>query len=129
MQRHRHVDRLLQKAAQDEYVLDRLLVDDSAPVEVFGFHAQQAVEKILKAVLAARGIPYPRTHRIAELIDLLRRGGESVPGRFDELRYLTPFAVEFRYDVGPDDDNSAFCKADIRKGVLDLRQWAEKTIQ
>ncbi len=44
MPRHKHVERLLAKAAQDEYVVHRLLPDDEAPVEAFGFHAQQAAE-------------------------------------------------------------------------------------
>lgn len=104
MRRSKHVEKLLAKAAQDEYVLDRLLPDVNAPIEVFGFHAQQAVEKLLKAALSAAGVHYTRTHRIAELLDLLRSNGTAVPQRFEESRHLTPFAVEFRYDVGPGDD-------------------------
>jgi hypothetical protein len=38
--RKQHVVLLLAKAAQDEYVLDKLLDDSDAPLEVFGFHAQ-----------------------------------------------------------------------------------------
>lgn len=48
---------LLRKAEQDFYVLEKLVADARAPVEVFGFHAQQATEKILKAWLAAHRIP------------------------------------------------------------------------
>jgi HEPN domain-containing protein len=35
------------------------------------FHAQQAAEKALKAVLIAKGIPPPKTHNIRILLDLL----------------------------------------------------------
>ena len=45
---------LLRKAKQDQYAMNRLLDDPSAPDEVIGFHAQQAVEKMIKAVLAHR---------------------------------------------------------------------------
>ena len=38
---------LLSKAAEDEYVLDRLHGDEDAPDSVYGFHAQQATEKLL----------------------------------------------------------------------------------
>ena len=38
------VELMLDKAAQDEYVLDKLLADDDAPVEIFGFHAQAEVD-------------------------------------------------------------------------------------
>ena len=40
--RGKHIDMLLRKAAQNEYVVGRLLAEDDAPVEVFGFHARQA---------------------------------------------------------------------------------------
>ncbi len=42
---------------------------DTVPDEIVGFHGQQAAEKLLKAVLAARGIDFPRTHSIRFLLD------------------------------------------------------------
>src|SRR5207237_1151451 len=57
--------RFLQKASQDEYVLARLLEDPAAPDEQLGFHAQQAVEKLLKAALFLAGGQPPRTHHLA----------------------------------------------------------------
>ena len=35
------------------------------------FHAQQAAEKALKAVLIAKGLPAPKTHNIRTLLDFL----------------------------------------------------------
>ncbi len=128
MPRRKHVEMLLAKAAQDEYVLDRLLPEDEAPLEVFGFHAQQAAEKLLKAVLVAAGANYPRTHRLAELIDLLCAAGVRVPPEFDDLRQLTPFAVEFRYDVVPEEDETPLDKDTVRDALLALRRWAAETI-
>ena len=43
---------LVRKAEGDEAILDRLLDDPDVPDDVLGFHAQQAIEKRLKAVLA-----------------------------------------------------------------------------
>jgi HEPN domain-containing protein len=57
---------LLEKAEQDRYVVDRLLEDSSAPDEVVGFHAQQAVEKLMKAVLAHRSVEYQWTHQLRD---------------------------------------------------------------
>lgn len=128
MPRRKHIERLCAKAAQDEYVLDRLLPDDACPVEVFGFHAQQAAEKLLKAVLVATGAQYPRTHRLAELIDLLRGAGVRVPQGFDELRHLTPFAVEFRYEMTPEEDEAPLDKNAVRKALQELRAWVAETI-
>jgi hypothetical protein len=41
--------------------------------EIFGFHAQQAIEKMLKAWLAARGIAFPLTHDLSRLFELLEK--------------------------------------------------------
>lgn len=38
---------------------------------IVGFHAQQSVEKALKAVLSSSGVVFRRTHDIAELLDLI----------------------------------------------------------
>lgn len=120
---------LLSKAAQDEYVLDKFLLDPDAPTEVFGFHAQQATEKLLKAILLARGTPYPQTHRLAELMDLARSHGIDLPEAFETLRYLTPFAVEFRYDVLPEESEDPLDKAHIRQTLRELRLWVESFIR
>lgn len=65
---------LLRKSALDEGVLlDN--VDDL----IFGFHAQQAIEKPLKALLAQLGRQYPRTHDLERLAFLLGNAGESLP--------------------------------------------------
>ena len=67
--------------------------------EIFGFHAQQAAEKLLKAWLALLGETYPTTHDLARLVAILRaRDVEAT--RFNELVEYTPFAVQFRYAPG-----------------------------
>lgn len=67
---------LMAKSRQDELVVEKLAGDPDVSDEVLGFHAQQAIEKLLKAVLTEGGIPFRRTHDLTELIDLLAR--ESV---------------------------------------------------
>jgi len=52
--------------------------------EIFGFHAQQAIEKALKAWLAWLDVEYPRTHDLSLLLSLLReRGADTAP--FEDL--------------------------------------------
>ena len=128
MRHQKQIDLLLAKAAQDEYVLDKLLPDESAPIEVFGFHAQQAAEKLLKAVIAAAGSEYPLTHRLAELIDRAKQAGADLPCEFEDARHLTTFAVEFRYDVFPEDPEEPLDKAETRQLLRDLRAWTEAFI-
>lgn len=60
------------------------------------FHAQQAAEKALKAVLVAEGIRFPRTHDLAYLLDLLPSHA-TVPPSLIDLALLTKFAVLQRY--------------------------------
>lgn len=61
---HDHALLLLSKAQADKLVLDKLADDSEIADNVIGFHAQQAVEKLLKAIRANRQIEYPRVHDI-----------------------------------------------------------------
>ncbi|MGQ0592176.1 MAG: HEPN domain-containing protein [Gammaproteobacteria bacterium] len=62
------------------------------------FHAQQAVEKALKAVLTIKQSDFRRTHDLEEPANLLGDTGVAVPFAPRDFRRLNPFAVEFRYD-------------------------------
>ena len=61
------------------------------------FHAQQAIEKALKALLLHHGVPFPLVHDIEELLLLLRASGMDLPDWEKELAEVTPYAVEARY--------------------------------
>ena len=93
--------------------------DTSIPDETIGFHAQQAVEKVLKAVLAHCAVKYRRTHQLEELVALLQDAGIPFPPELSEAVSLTPYAVELRYDLLPIQDDAA--------PPLD-RQWAKRCV-
>lgn len=77
----------------------RILTDASEVRHSFiCFHAQQAAEKAMKALLAAHGLDIPRTHDLARLLVLLPALG---PNLAVEADILTPYAVASRY---PDDE-------------------------
>lgn len=62
------------RRADDDLTLVRLAVRQSAIGDgAFGFHAQQAIEKALKAALAAKGEEPRRTHNLRYLADQVRR--------------------------------------------------------
>src|SRR3972149_8066583 len=88
---------LLRKARGDEFTVEKLIPDHASQDEIIGFHAQQAVEKLLKPVLAHNAVPYPRIHDLTELVDLLRENRISFPKDLEEIDRLTPFATVFRY--------------------------------
>lgn len=72
------------------------------PDDVLGFHAQQAVEKSVKAVLANNDVSYERTHNIAYLLTLLDSADIPPPENADSLVELTPWAAGFRYTDLPE---------------------------
>ena len=63
---------LLQKAEHDLIAAQATLATERASDTVC-FHAQQAVEKSLKAALALHDIEYPWTHNLGELLKLAHR--------------------------------------------------------
>jgi len=71
--------------------LPNVLLEDAC------FHTQQCAEKALKALLVQRGIPFPRTHVVETLLDLLEASGVAVPADVDEALVLTQYAVQTRY--------------------------------
>ena len=90
---------LLMSAEQDISALRGMADAAVFADEIFGFHAQQAAEKLLKAWLALLGETYPTTHDLARLLAMLRaRDVEAT--RFNELVEYIPFAVQFRYVPG-----------------------------
>jgi len=94
---------LLHKARQDELVVERLLGDRDVDDDTLGFHAQQAAEKLLQAVLTSRNVDYPRTHNLGVLIELLAGNGIELPDECADIDRLTPFGNVFRYDeVSPE---------------------------
>jgi HEPN domain-containing protein len=118
---------LLLKADQDIVVLRKLKSDPEVAVEILGFHAQQASEKMLKAVLAYYQIRFPYTHRLTELIDTLTDQQFTFPQELEEIRYLTPFAVEYRYDFFGVEEEEAEEGFDV-EAALDLLDKLKKWV-
>ena len=123
MTRHDRADILLRKARQDELVLERLIADSEVDDETLGFHEQQAAEKLLKALLCARGVDYPRTHSLGVLVELLGTAGETLPGVVGDLNRLTPFGTTFRYDEGF--SGLSFDRSDWLATIQSLRAFVE----
>ena len=95
---------LLDKAAKDEAAVRLFAREEKIADEVLGLHAQQAVEKSLKAVLAWNSVDYRLTHDIGYLVELLESGGIEVPDEVSGADALTPWAAELRYEEPPTTD-------------------------
>ena len=81
-----HSDLALARAARERVYLEDLC-----------FHAQQAAEKAIKAVLITRGVQFAYVHDIAELLRELEQAGQDVPPDIRQAARLTRFAVFSRY--------------------------------
>ncbi len=116
---------LINKADGDIHVLTILRGDISTPDEIWGFHAQQAVEKLLKCLLVFRSIAFPFTHHLLELADRLQDAGYALDVRFEPLLDLTPYAVELRYSTpGPKTAEPPLDRQAVLRLITELRQAA-----
>ena len=71
----------------------------------------------------ARSIPYRRTHDLRELIDLIRDHGIKFPELLMGIRTLSPFAVEFRYDYIPMEEELPFNRQKALEMVRQLLNY------
>ena len=92
--------RWLSKARTDLVLATVVLERDREGLEGWAaaFHAQQAAEKALKAVLVARGEDPPRIHNLRALVAILP-SDLRLSASADDLASLTQFASATRYLV------------------------------
>lgn len=93
-----HAENMLLLAHYDIKALNGMLDTETFTDGIFGFHAQQAAEKSLKAWITALGGSYPFVHDIGELIGALKDINCPVEG-LEEYIDFNPFAVQLRYSM------------------------------
>ena len=123
---HDLAEQLLRRAADDEAAARAMQPLESVTDSIVGFHAQQAVEKSLKAVLAARDVEFPFIHDIGGLADLCEEGGVSLPTELDGVDRLTPYAAGLRYD---DDQPSIVGRETALNWAAAAVAWARDQIE
>lgn len=117
--------RLLRLARRDQEVFEIVAASSGNTHAAAGFHAQQAAEKALKALLCASDLDYPRTHDLESLAVRLAESAFALPFVPARLRPLTPYAVDFRYD---DEVVSLLSEADMRSILTDLLDFASEKL-
>lgn len=93
--------------------------------EQIGFHAQQATEKLIKAVLIWYGIEPETHHNLGRLIHQLRTLDRFTAAQISEASKLTKYAAYLRYPARPGTDRVMPSYAEV---VEDLRV-AEKACE
>jgi len=100
-----------------------LAPDPDIDDEAVGFHAQQAVEKWLKAVMASHGLKEMRTHDLGRLVVLLDKAEVDLPPSADLVDDLSIYAVPMRYadllDAEPLDREATVALVD------EVGRWSE----
>lgn len=91
------VNEWMLKAEGDLRAAEHLLALKQQDYFTAAFHAQQAAEKLVKALLVRHQIPFGKTHDINGLLELAARQDASLKLRLASAVTLTPFGVEFRY--------------------------------
>jgi HEPN domain-containing protein len=95
-------DRLLRRARSHHGAASALSGEADVADFVIGFHAHQAVEQSLVAVLVHSGEPPPRTHALDLIARLLAERDVIAPRQLMACGWLDPWAVQARYeDVEP----------------------------
>ncbi|WP_295543278.1 HEPN domain-containing protein [uncultured Thiohalocapsa sp.] len=117
--------RCLMRRCAIDMTLRLLRESGQAPEEMMGFHAQQACEKLIKAVLVMHGVVFERTHDLAALAALCDAHGVPAPADRNALRILNNFAVRFRYDTCP----AALIDIVATSSLVEtLTEWATREI-
>ena len=93
------VEQWLRKADEDLAVAEYLVSSERPYYGAVGFHAQQAAEKYLKALLVRHQIEFPKTHDFEKLLTLCARVSREFEKLQPQTDRLQPFAVAARYTL------------------------------
>ena len=85
------------KAEHDLITAKQTLSMKSPPTDTPCFHAQQAVEKSLKALLTFHGVEFPKTHDLLVLLDFANKFTDKFEIFREKMAEMNSYAVETRY--------------------------------
>lgn len=111
--------------AKSDLLVAQMAWQEGVLYETLCWHALQAAEKALKAVLIHFGIEYPRTHAIEKLIRLIP-SQIQVPDEVKRAARLSGFLVQ-RYPG----DHEEVSEDDYREAVKSAEavlKWAEEIV-
>jgi|WetSurMetagenome_2_1015567.scaffolds.fasta_scaffold155579_2 HEPN domain-containing protein len=127
MQDHKNAIKMFSMAEKDFKALKNMIDETNFDIEIFGFHAQQTVEKLLKAWLSKINIKYERTHDLQILFSLLIENGQNIPSELEILENLTDFSVNFRHDVF-DNVDASLERQKVIDNIQQLRDLVNKLL-
>ena len=118
----------IDKAQGDHLTATREAQAEPPNYDAVCFHAQQCIEKLLKAALIARGQIPPKTHDLTVLSRLLSSTDPQWQWSVQDLRLLSRAAVDFRYpgeSAGAEEAQAALHVSQaVRESLLSLLRTA-----
>jgi HEPN domain-containing protein len=108
----------VRKAEHDLVAVDSISAGTDPPWDIVVFHAQQAAEKFLKALLVSRDHQPPKIHELTRLLALCVSYAPELAAFLDDCEFLSPLAVRSRYP-GDEPDTA---REDAEKGVQIARR-------
>jgi HEPN domain-containing protein len=118
---------LARKAGEDATAVREFAANSEISDGIIGFHAQQAIEKWLKAAMALHGIREARIHDLGRLLQILEKEGVSLPENASRLDELTIYAVPLRYDDLLDAE--PLDRDDIEQLIGGVEEWVARVLR
>jgi len=121
--------RWLQKATNDLITARQTLLLPEGPTDTVAFHAQQAVEKALKALLTFNQFEFPKIHDLVRLATAFLPSLEEYRAAFAEI---SNYSVQVRYpdgSAGPDREDAARSTAIAEEVVGRVRRTLSEATQ
>ncbi|MDZ4658120.1 MAG: HEPN domain-containing protein [Bythopirellula sp.] len=87
----------IRKAEGDFATAEREYLAESPNYDAVAFHSQQCAEKYLKARLVEVDIPFPKTHDLSVILDLILAVEPTWSELRSSLNALTSLGIEVRY--------------------------------
>jgi len=117
------VARWMEKAENDlRNATHTLTLQEDCPFDTVCFHAQQCVEKRLKAILLRFGVDVPRTHDLRVILQMVPVSTD-LDIELGEILPLNRYSVEARYP----DDWEPITREEAENAVEIARRVSERT--
>lgn len=108
----------VQRAENDFKTIEAVILLEDPPWEVAAFHAQQAVEKYLKAFLLNRGWQLRKTHDLIDLLSSCVKYDTTLQSLAPQCQELNPYVLSGRYPMATVTESG--CKSAIAAEFIRL---------
>ncbi len=136
MSNHDVIINWIKKAENDLRNAKIVIKAEDPPHDTICFHAQQCIEKYIKALLVYYKKEPPKLHDIGELITALKDEMPELYQILDEADELTDYAIGIRYpeeifDISSEDSKKAVKTAEKIKNIAlkNLPEEIKKTLK